>query len=81
MSAVKDLIKNEGGRAIFKGVVPNIYRCSLTMTLNMVTYEESKQRLSQSIYSKWTLWALSAINAATVSTLASLPFENAKVKL
>ena len=80
-NAVARIIKEEGIKALWRGILPGIARA---MALNfgmLVPYEQCKAVFAPHIGWNYTNYLCSAAIAGLCSTICCLPFDNVKVKL
>lgn len=82
--AFSRISKDEGVRKLWTGGVITMCRaCSLNMSM-LVSYEESKERLTKYLpkdYSKKKILIYSSLISSIFSSCGSLPFDNIKTKL
>jgi solute carrier family 25 oxoglutarate transporter 11 len=76
------IVKEEGITSCWKGATPTVVR-AMSLNLGMlVSYDESKERLSKFLgHRPNTVWALSSFISGTIAAAMSLPFDNVKTKL
>jgi solute carrier family 25 oxoglutarate transporter 11 len=80
--ATRRIVSEEGLLSCWKGATPTVVR-AMSLNLGMlVSYEESKERLSHYfIHSPYTVVYLSSLISGSLAATMSLPFDNVKTKL
>lgn len=80
--ALSRITREEGVLSCWKGATPTVVR-AMSLNLGMlVSYDESKERLSKYLGKSPNLvWFLSSFISGTIAAAMSLPFDNVKTKL
>ena len=82
-SAFHRIVKDEGIRTYWKGVVPTMGRAISMTAAQIVTYEEVKERLEAYTGKKGSRSIIlgASLISSVATSVASLPFDNMKTKL
>lgn len=80
-NALRRIPREDGIRGLFRGVVPNMARCSELNTVMMVSFEEAKERIVPYLGDNKKTVLLASIISGIITAVLSLPFDNMKTKM